>query len=180
MVLMKAITAVWNGSCSLGRLKLLGKSLPPFSFLLLLLVVTPVLPLLVFFQCRLVQSLHEPDWELMQGKMEVFGFFFPELTLTQDAYCISFIGWTLVVLPWHLGGNSAVLGVNKWRRRVQYLCLVAVSPCTGSGSYSTCSLALQTPSTAYYKNKGVSLCTKTKHGDGEYSSVSIFFPLCAF
>lgn len=43
--------------------------------------------------------------------------------------------------------------------------------------YGTGSLALQTPSTANYKTVSVNLCTKTKHGGGECSSLSVFFPL---
>lgn len=74
MVLMKADTAVWNRLCFLGCLKLLEKTLPPLPSLLLLLVFTPVLPLL-FLPCGLVQALSEPDGELMQDKTKHF--FFP-------------------------------------------------------------------------------------------------------
>lgn len=115
----------------------------------------------------------------MQDKTKLLFFFSPELTLTQDTYCISFTGQTLIVLPWHLGGDGTVLGVNKWRRRVQYLRLAAVSACTGSGSYGTGSLALQTPSTADCKTVGVNLCPKTKHGGGD-CSVSVFSPSVVF
>lgn len=84
----------------------------------------------------------------------------------------------LITLPWHLRGDSTVLGVNKWRRRVQYIHLAAVSACTCLGSYGTGSLALQIASTADCKTVGVNLCTKTKCGGGECSSVSgvFFFP----
>lgn len=71
MVLMKAIPAVRNTSCFLGRLKLLKEILPPLPSFLLLLGFTPVLPLL-FFQRRLVQSLCEPDCELMQDRTKLF------------------------------------------------------------------------------------------------------------
>lgn len=49
-----------------------------------------------------------------------------------------------------------------------------MSACTGLGSRGNCSLALQTPSTAGYKTLHVNLCNKTKHGDGECSSVRVF------
>ena len=73
MVLMKAIPAVWNRSCFFGHLKLLEKTCPPLSSPLLLFVFTPVLPIL-FFQCRLVQPLREPDCKLMQDETKLFFF----------------------------------------------------------------------------------------------------------
>lgn len=116
MVLMKAVPVVWNKWCFLGCLKLvllLEKILSPLSCLLLLLVFTPRLPL-VFFQYRLVQSLCERVRELMQANTKLFFsyffFFSPEFTLTQDTHCFSFTAWALMVLPWHLGGDSTVLG----------------------------------------------------------------------
>lgn len=91
------------------------KPLP--SSLLLLLIFSPLLSLL-FFQCRLVPSLCELDWELMPGKMKLFftefSFFF---LFNWDTYFISLTGWMLIVLPWPLGDTARYW---KWANGGRY------------------------------------------------------------
>lgn len=85
-----------------------------------------------------------------------------------------------MVLPWHLEGDSTVLGVNKWRRRVHYLHLAAVLAYTGLGIYGTGNRTLQTPSAANRRTVVVNFCAKTKVVSGECSFFEHFFPLSAF
>lgn len=66
-----------------------------------------------------------------------------------------------------LGRCSTVLGVNKWREVNTFIW----QPCLLVRVFS---LALRTASTAGYKTLHVNLCNKTKRGDGECSSVSVF------